>query len=317
MTVTQYDVIPPFDAFDLPVSSIHSIKVKRYGNPDGIPVVYLHGGPGGGTSDDDAVYFNPERYHVVMFDQRGAGQSKPFADLRENTTWDLVADIEKIRGRLNISSWIVFGGSWGSTLALSYGVTHPDKCKAFVLRGIFLGTDAEIDHFYVSGTRKHFPELHEDFLAPIKGKTDNVIGDYYKLLTSDNATVRLEAAKAWSIWEGRVARLVTDPAGWERFAADDFATAFARIECHYFINRCFFKTPNFLIDEISKIRHLPAFIVHGRYDAICSPDIAWRLHKGWPGSRLTYIADAGHSSKEPGTRAALVGEMDRLAGLSR
>lgn len=298
--------------FDLKVSDIHTLKVRTYGNPKGIPVVYLHGGPGGGTKPENTKYFDSEKFFVVLFDQRGCGDSKPFADLRENTTWDLVADIELIRRKLNIKTWFVFGGSWGSTLSIAYGSRHPDSCRGFVLRGIFLGTDSEIKHLYVDGASRQFPEIFEIFLQPVGGKTDNIIERYYSQLTSEDKSVRQRAAKAWSQWEGAVSRLLPNPKSVAEMGEDAFADAFARIECHFFRNHCFFESQNYLLDNLAKITHLPCHIVHGRYDLVCAPEIGWKLHKAWPGSTLEFVPDAGHSSEEPGTAHALMAAMNRL-----
>jgi proline iminopeptidase len=308
--MSLYPVAPLLQEFDLEVSEIHTLNVRTYGNPRGIPVVYLHGGPGGGTKPENTKYFDSNSYYIVLFDQRGCGKSKPFADLRENTTWDLVADIEKIRRKLNIATWYVFGGSWGSTLSLAYGIRHPEACRGFILRGIFLGTEPEIRHLYIDGTSRQFPENFEIFLQPVDGKTENIIERYYSLLTSEDKEVRLRAAKAWSQWEGAVSRLLPNPKSVEEMGEDSFADAFARIECHYFRNNCFFESPNYLLDNISKITHLPCHIVHGRYDLVCAPEIGWKLHKAWRGSTLEFIPDAGHSSEEPGTALALTAAMD-------
>lgn len=308
-----FPVAPLHQEFDFKVSDIHTLKVRTYGNPKGIPVVYLHGGPGGGTKPENTKYFDSEKFFVVLFDQRGCGDSKPFADLRENTTWDLVADIELIRRKLNIKTWFVFGGSWGSTLSIAYGIRHPESCRGFILRGIFLGTDSEIKHLYVDGASRQFPEIFENFLQPVGGKTDNIIERYYSQLTSEDKTVRQRAAKAWSQWEGAVSRLLPNPKSVAEMGEDAFADAFARIECHFFRNHCFFESQNYLLDNLAKITHLPCHIVHGRYDLVCAPEIGWKLHKAWPGSTLEFVPDAGHSSEEPGTAHALMAAMNRIS----
>jgi proline iminopeptidase len=306
-----FPVAPLHQEFDLKVSELHTVKVRTYGNPNGIPVVYLHGGPGGGTKPENTKYFDSDKFFVVLFDQRGCGDSKPFAELSENTTWDLVADIEQIRRKLSIKTWFVFGGSWGSTLSLAYGIRHPESCRGFILRGVFLGTEPEIKHLYVDGTSRQFPENFEIFLQPVDGKTDNIIERYYSLLTSEDKAVRQRAAKAWSQWEGAVSRLLPNLKSINEMGEDSFADAFARIECHYFRNKCFFETPNYLLENLSRITHLPCHIVHGRYDLVCAPEIGWKLHKAWPGSTLEFVADAGHSSEEPGTALALMAAMNR------
>lgn len=311
-----YPPIVPYRTGFLQVSDIHRIYYEEVGNPKGKPVVFLHGGPGGGIEPQHRQYFNPKKWRVVLFDQRGCGKSTPFAELRENTTWNLVADIERLRVHLGIEKWTVFGGSWGSTLALAYSETYPNRCEGLILRGVFLLRQKEVHWFYQEGANYFFPDAWEHYLEPIppKERTD-MIAAYYKRLTSPNAAVRLRAAKAWSVWEGTLSKLQTDAKHIARFAADDFAVAFARIECHYFINKGFFERDDELLRRAKRIAHLPTIIVQGRYDVICPPISAWELHKALPKSELIIVPQAGHAASEPGIRSALVQATDRFARL--
>ena len=300
-----------FNSFNLKVSDLHTIFVEESGNKNGKPVIFLHGGPGGGISSSYRQYFNPEKWRIIMFDQRGCGKSTPFAELKENTTWDLVADIEKIREHLQIEKWVVFGGSWGSTLSLAYSQKHPLSCKALILRGIFLVRKKEIDWFYQSGANNIFPDKWESFLAPIpEEKRDNLLAAYYEILTGNDQAKKIEAAKAWSTWEGSSVRLILDDDFISDFGDEKFAEAFARIECHYFMNNCWFPTGNYLIENIDKIRNIPSVIVHGRYDIICPVVQAWDLHKAWPEADFKIIEDAGHSLSERGIRSYLMEKLE-------
>ena len=311
-----YPEIIPYNSFKLKVSDIHEIFVEESGNPDGKPVIFLHGGPGGGIEPVYRQYFNPEKWRIIIFDQRGCGQSTPHAELTDNTTWDLVDDIEKIREKLNIESWTVFGGSWGSTLSLSYSITHPSRCEALILRGIFLLRKKEIDWFYQSGANNIFPDKWEAFIKPIhKDKRNNLLKAYYEILTGDNHEKKIEAAKAWSTWEGSSVRLILDENFISDFGDEKFAEAFARIECHYFMNNCWFPTENYLIENIDKIRNIPCVIVHGRYDIICPVVQAWDLHKAWPEADLHIIPDAGHSIYEEGIKNKLIEYTDKFIDL--
>ncbi|MDR3616468.1 MAG: prolyl aminopeptidase [Candidatus Obscuribacterales bacterium] len=316
---TLYPEIEPYDSGMLPVSGGHRIYFDVSGNPNGLPVIFCHGGPGGST--DDPIYrrmFDPVKYRIVMFDQRGCGKSLPYASLENNTTWDLVADMERLRKHLRIDSWVVFGGSWGSTLALAYAQKHPDRVKALALRGIFLGTKQECDWGFQEGGASHvFPEHWADFVKPIRlADRSNIMAAYYKLLTDKNPKTRLKAAKAWSIWEGSTSTLFVDEEMRREFAVDDFAVAIARIECHYFLNNCFFKGKNQLLRNAYRIRDIPCVIINGRYDMVCPISAAYALHKALPKSELVVIADAGHSMSEPGTREALLAATDRFSTLS-
>jgi proline iminopeptidase len=305
-----------FNSFNLKVSDLHTIFVEESGNKNGKPVIFLHGGPGGGISSSCRQYFNPEKWRIIMFDQRGCGQSLPFAELKENTTWDLVADIERIREYLKIDKWVVFGGSWGSTLALAYSQKHPISCKALILRGIFLVRKKEIDWFYQSGASNIFPDKWESFLAPIPNKKrDNLLSAYYEILTGNDQTKKIEAARAWSTWEGSSVRLILDEALMEHSSDAKFAEAFSRIECHYFTNNGWFNTDNYLIENIDKIRHIPAVIVHGRYDVVCPVENAWELHKAWPESELHIIPDSGHAMSEEGIKNKLIEYTDKFLKL--
>ncbi|MEK2646899.1 prolyl aminopeptidase [Bdellovibrio sp. BCCA] len=299
--------IEPFNKGMLKVSDIHTLYWEECGNPQGKPVVFLHGGPGGGVHPDYRRFFDPKTYRIVLFDQRGSGQSTPNAELRENTTWDLVKDIETIREMLKIDKWVVFGGSWGSTLALSYAITHPERTKALILRGIFLCRPSEIQWFYQEGASQIFPDVWDEYLKPIpENERHDMVAAYYKRLTHENSDVRLQAAKAWSKWEAATSRLIVDPKAIDEFDDPEYALSFARIECHYFTNNAFFKTNNWLLENVAKIRHIPGAIVQGRYDVVCPARSAWELHKAWPEAKFTIVPDSGHAAMEPGTRSALI-----------
>ena len=309
---TLYPSIEPYEEGMLSVSEIHTIHYEQVGNPNGKPVVFLHGGPGGGIIPDYRRYFDPMAYRIVLFDQRGSGKSTPHASLEENTTWHLVEDIEKLRNHLGIESWQVFGGSWGSTLSLAYAITHPDRVRQLVLRGIFLCRPKEIKWFYQDGASWIFPDVWEQFVNVIPGpERGDMVTAYYRRLTSEDPEVRLQAARAWSIWEGSTSKLFQDAHLIEEFSDAEFATAFARIECHYFMHNAFFETENFLIENIGRIRDIPAVIVQGRYDVVCPITSAWELHRAWPEADLEIISDAGHSASEPGTINALVLATDK------
>ncbi|MGZ3785348.1 MAG: prolyl aminopeptidase [Bdellovibrio sp.] len=302
-----FPTIEPFNKGMLKVSDIHTLYWEECGNPQGRPIVFLHGGPGGGVSPDYRRFFDPKTYRIVLFDQRGSGQSTPCAEIRENTTWDLVNDIESIRKMLNIEKWVVFGGSWGSTLALTYAIMHPEKVKALVLRGIFLCRPSEIQWFYQEGASQLFPDIWDEYLKPIpENERHDLVAAYYKRLTHENSDIRLQAAKAWSKWEAATSRLIIDQKAINEFDEPEYALSFARIECHYFTNNAFYKTNNWILENVEKIRNIPAAIVQGRYDVVCPMRSAWDLHKAWPEARLTVIPDAGHAAAEAGTRSALI-----------
>ena len=308
-----YPAIEPYDQGMLRVSPVHTLYYEQSGNAQGLPVVFLHGGPSGGTVPDYRRFFDPAAYRIVLFDQRGAGQSTPHANLEENTTWHLVADIEKIREHLGIEKWMVFGGSWGSTLALAYAQTHPERTRALVLRGIFLCRPKEIQWFYQEGASAIYPDAWEHYIKVIpEAERTDMLGAFHRRLTSEDESVRLEAARAWSVWEGSTSKLYPDEDFIAHFGDPQFALAFARIECHYFMNNAFFETDNYLIENVGKIRHIPAVIVQGRYDVVCPLMSAWELSRAWPEAELKIIPDAGHSALEPGTRSALVEATDRF-----
>lgn len=309
-----YPPIEPTQTGLLPVSDLHQIYYEVSGNPQGRPVVVLHGGPGGGSLPVYRQYFDPSRWRIVQFDQRGCGKSMPHAELRENTTWDLVRDIETLRSHLGIEQWVVFGGSWGSTLSLAYSQTHPERCLGLILRGIFMLRQMELRWFYQEGTSYIFPDAWEHYLKPIPPEErHDLMAAYYRRLTSDDPATRLEAARAWSVWEASTSKLLQDTDLMSVFGQDEFATAFARIECHYFVNRGFFETEDQLLRGVERIRHLPAVIVQGRYDVVCPMITAWELHQAWPEAELIVVPDAGHSMSEPGIRSELIGATNRFA----
>lgn len=305
--INFYPEIQPFKTEFLKVSDTHTLHIEQCGNPKGRPIVFLHGGPGGGISADHRRFFDPDHYRIILFDQRGSGKSTPAAELKENTTWDLVSDIEKIRKHFDIQDWIVFGGSWGSTLALAYAETHPEKVKALILRGIFLCRPSEIKWFYQFGASEIFPDVWESYFnhIPTEERHD-FVSAYYKRLTHDDANIRLNAAKVWSKWEAATSRLLVNIKSIEEFDDPTFALQFARIECHYFMNNAFFSTDNYLIENISKIKHIPTTIIQGRYDVVCPARSAWDLHRAFPAAELHIIPDCGHAAGEPGIRSKLI-----------
>ncbi|HWP08572.1 MAG TPA: prolyl aminopeptidase [Polyangiaceae bacterium] len=309
-----YEEVQPYRTGYLTVSPEHSIYFEESGNPQGKPAVFLHGGPGGGTSPRQRRFFDPARYRIVLFDQRGCGKSRPHASLVDNTTWHLVSDIEALREHLGIQRWLVFGGSWGSTLALAYAEKHPERVTELVLRGIFLLRRWELDWFYQVGASRFFPEAWEQYLAPIpEAERSDLVHAYHRRLTSENAVVRQEAARAWSVWEASTAHLHQDRDYIASCAGNDFSLAFARIECHYFVNHGFLARDNQLIEDVPRIRHVPAVIVQGRYDVICPVQSAWELAKAWPEADLRIVPDAGHSAFEPGIVHELVTATARFA----
>ena len=314
-----YPPIKPYRTEHLRVSEVHEIYFEDCGNPRGKPAVFLHGGPGGGTDAKMRCFFDPRRYRIVLLDQRGCGKSRPHASLTDNTTWHLVADIERLREHLGIERWLVFGGSWGSTLTLAYAETHPERVTELVLRGIFMLRRWELEWFYENpgGTGALYPDLWEHYVAPIpQAERGDMIGAYYARLTSEDAEVRTRAAKAWSIWEAATSYLRTAPDYIDKFQEDRFAEAFARIECHYFINHGFFRSDSQLLDDVHRIRHIPAVIVQGRYDVVCPMKSAWDLHRAWPEAELRIVPDAGHSAFERGNLHELVTATDQFATAS-
>ncbi len=308
------DLYPPLEPFDsgfLDVDPPHRIYYERSGNPRGKPVVFIHGGPGGGTTPKMRRFFDPATYHIILFDQRGCGRSTPHASLDSNTTWALVADMERLREHLRIARWQLFGGSWGSALALAYAQTHPERVTELVLRGIFTLRRWELEWFYQRGTDALFPDAWMAYQAIIPPQErHDMIAAYHRRLTHADRAVQLAAARAWSVWEATTSHLIADDGQIAAFAVDDFALAFARIECHYFVNRGFFTSDTQLLDNVPRMRHLPGVIVQGRYDVVCPMATAWELHQRWPGARFTVVPDAGHAAFEPGIASALVEATD-------
>jgi proline iminopeptidase len=311
-----YPPIEPYRTHRLKVSALHEIYVEECGNPNGRAAIFVHGGPGGGCEPWHRQFFDPKRYRIVLFDQRGCGRSTPNAELRENTTADLVADMDRIRGLLGIDQWVVFGGSWGSTLGLAYAEAYPQHTRALVLRGIFLLRPEEIRWFYQEGANWIYPDAWEHYLAPIpQSERGDLVAAYHRRLTSENAAVRREAARAWSTWEGATSKLLQSEDMIARYSGDHFAEAFARIECHYFVNGGFFRSPNQLLEDVERIRHIPAVIVQGRYDVVCPMKSAWDLHRAWPEATFVVVADAGHAASEHGTLNRLIEAADHFARL--
>jgi len=311
-----YPEIEPFNSGLLKVSDLHTVYWEEAGYPHGKPIVFVHGGPGGSLDPIYRRFFDPKVWRIILFDQRGCGKSTPFSELRDNNTWALVEDMEKIREMLKINQWSVFGGSWGSTLALAYAIKHADKVKELILRGIFLLRKKEIDWFYQQGASNLFPDAWAQYLKPIpESERHDLVSAFYRRLTSADKETRTIAAKAWSIWEGSTSKLLMDPAFIERFGADEFADAFARIECHYFVNKGFFESDNWIIENVDKIRHIPAWIIQGRYDVVCPMVSAYELNQAWPESELFIISDAGHSATEPGNKSKLIEATDYFGKL--
>lgn len=311
-----YPPLAPYETHMLKVSDVHTLYVEESGNKGGIPVLFIHGGPGGGTDPMYRQFFNPEKYRIILFDQRGCGQSTPFASLEDNTTDHLINDIEQIRLHLGIQKWHLFGGSWGSTLSLAYAEQYPQHVSAMILRGIFLCRKEDIAWFYQSGASAIFPDAFETYShhIPVEERHDLVYA-YYKRLTSDDENVRLEAAKHWTTWEMATSKLIPNQDLMDKGVDPAFALPFARIEAHYFINEAFL-SPNQLIQFIDRVHHIPCTIVHGRYDVVCPITQAHTLHKAWPKAELIITPDAGHSATEIGTAKALVAATDKYANLT-
>lgn len=308
-----YPDIKPFATYRLAVDGIHTLYIEECGNRQGLPVLFLHGGPGAGCEPVHRRFFDPQRYRMVLFDQRGCGQSTPHADLRDNTTWHLVADIELIRQRLAIERWVIAGGSWGTTLGLAYGQTHPERVLGMILRGIFLCRPSDIRWFYQEGANRLFPDAWDQYLAPIpEAERDDLLRAYYRRLTSNDEVQRLRVAKTWSAWEGTTLSLETDPQTIERFMDAHRALSMACIEAHYFIHDSFLE-PNQLLRDAHRLNDIPAIIVHGRYDVICPLEGAWALHKAWLTSKLHIIPNAGHAATEPGIVDALLKAAQEIA----
>ena len=312
-----YPKIEPYKTGFLKVSEMHNLYYEECGNPNGAPAVFLHGGPGGGIYPEFRQFFDPEFYRIILFDQRGSGKSTPHAELQANTTWELVSDIEKLRNHLGIEKWLVFGGSWGSTLSLVYAINHPESTVALVIRGIFLGRKFEFDWLYQdSGVAKIYPDNFEEFwnFIPVEERS-NMIEAYYKRLTSDDEELRLKAAKIWSIWEGGISKLIPDQNLIDEFGDPHTALALARVECHYFVNNLFFESDNYILDNIKNIEDIPTVIVQGRYDVVCPPVSAWDLHQKLPKSDLRISPSAGHSQLEVENSNELVKATDEFKSL--
>lgn len=308
-----YPVIDPYHSFALAVDPPHQLYVEECGNPDGLPVLFLHGGPGGGCEPYHRRFFDPSRYRAVLFDQRGCGRSTPYGELEGNDTWALVRDIERIRETLGIERWLVFGGSWGSTLALAYAEAHPDRVLGLIVRGIFLCRHDDLDWFYKDGANRIFPEHWEAFVSALtEAERADLPNAYYRRLTGPDPVAAQAAARAWSAWEANCATLTPDPEVVGHFTDPAVAVALARIECHYFVHGAFLE-PNQLLRDAGRLADIPGVIVHGRWDAICMPEGAYLLHRAWPGSELRFVADAGHLASEPGIQRELVRAADAFA----
>lgn len=303
--------IEPYRTHFLKVSDIHEIYVEECGNPNGEPVIFLHGGPGGCISEKSRHFFDPDYYHIVLFDQRGCGKSTPFAELSENNIFHLVEDMEKIREFLNIESWHIFGGSFGSTLALTYAISHPENVKSLILRGIFLGRKEDIDWLYQEGASYLFPDVFEPFRNYIEeGRRHELVRAYYEKLTSEDESVRKAAAKRWSTWENSIITLLPpDPLPSE---CTDYDVSLARLECHYFVHNMSWDDDNYILNRVKNLSHIPTHIVHGRYDVDCRPSGAYELHKALPGSTLVFVDAAGHSPYEEGMMQRLLAIMEEL-----
>ncbi len=308
-----YPDIEPHASGRLRVSDLHEIYWEVSGNPQGKPVVFVHGGPGGGTDAKQRRFFDPAAYRIVLFDQRGCGKSTPHAELTDNTTWTLASDMERIREMLGIDRWQVFGGSWGSTLALAYAQKHPERVSELILRGIFLLRRKELEWFYQQGASALFPDAWEKYLEPIPvDERGDMMAAYHRRLTSPDRATRVRAAQAWSVWEAATSFLLQRPEHIDHAADDEFSLAFARIECHYFVNRGFFEVDDQLLRDVDRIRHIPTVIAQGRYDVVCPMMSAWDLHRAWPEAEFHVIPDAGHSAYEPGLVDRLIRATDQF-----
>ncbi|HTJ19383.1 MAG TPA: prolyl aminopeptidase [Steroidobacteraceae bacterium] len=310
---TLYPAIEPYNSGMLRVSGVHEIYYEECGNPNGKPALFVHGGPGAGCDNRARRFFDPDAYRIVLFDQRGCGRSRPHASLVDNTTWHLVSDIEQLRAHLGIEGWLVFGGSWGSTLALAYAQKHPERVSELVVRGIFMLSQFELQWFYQGGASAIFPDHWENYIGaiPVEERGD-LIQAFYKRLTSDDRATRVAAARAWSIWEAATSYLHVNEEQLHKWGEEEFAIAVARIECHYFVNRGFLKSEDELLRNVKMIRKIPAVIVQGRYDVVCPMQTAWSLHRAWPEAEFRVVPDAGHSAFEPGNTHELVTATDKF-----
>jgi proline iminopeptidase len=308
-----YPPLEPFARHTIDVHPPHRLHVIECGNPHGIPVLFVHGGPGGGCEPYHRQYFDPERFRIILFDQRGCGRSVPHAELEGNDTQALLSDMEVIRERLGVRRWLLFGGSWGSTLSLLYAQAYTGRVLGLILRGIFLCRREDIRWFYQDGTSRLFPDYWQDFIAPVSPeRRDDLVSAYHDLLTGGDEVGRLAAARAWSVWEGRTSTLRSNASLVARFADAHVALSMARIECHYFVNDCFINE-NRILDDAPRLAQVPGVIVQGRYDVACPVSQAYALHQAWPRARLEIVEDAGHSAGEPGTVDALVRATDEFA----
>jgi proline iminopeptidase len=309
-----YPEIEPYRTGYLRVSPIHEIYYEECGNPKGTPALFVHGGPGAGGDASARRFFDPARYRIILFDQRGCGRSRPHAELRENTTQHLVADMERLRTELGVQRWLVFGGSWGSTLALVYAQAQPGRVTALVLRGIFMLRPSELAWFYQHGANEIFPDRWEEYLKPIpEAERSDLLHAYHRRLSGEDEATAMAAARAWSIWEGTTSHLFESEQTVARFGADEFALALARIESHYFVNGGFLETPDQILRDVGRIRRIPGVIVQGRYDVVCPMVTAWALHRAWPEADFRLVPDAGHSAFEPGITHELICATDRFA----
>jgi proline iminopeptidase len=310
---TLYPAIEPYNSGMLRVSGVHEIYYEECGNPNGKPALFVHGGPGAGCDNRARRFFDPDAYRIVLFDQRGCGRSRPHASLVDNTTWHLVSDMEQLREHLGIERWLVFGGSWGSTLALAYAQKHPERVSELILRGIFMLSQFELHWFYQGGASAIFPDHWENYIAAIPvAERGELIQAFYHRLTSDDRATRVAAARAWSIWEAATSYLHVNEEQLHKWGEEEFAIAVARIECHYFVNRGFLKSEDELLHNVQWIRKIPAVIVQGRYDVVCPMQTAWRLHRAWPEAEFRVVPDAGHSAFEPGNTHELISATDRF-----
>lgn len=309
-----YPPIKPYQTTRLAVDDLHTLYIEQCGNPNGIPILFVHGGPGGGCSDDSRRFFDPNLYRIILFDQRGCGRSTPHGELKDNTTQALMADMERIRQELDIEQWILFGGSWGSTLSLIYAITHPNRVQGLILRGIFLNRKLDIDWlFNGQGADKIFPDHWQNFTKLIQpAPPRDYVHAYYNLLTADDEVARMAAAKAWSTWEGHCSTLEPNPEVIRAMQDPHLALSLARLECHYFVNHCFVED-NFIMKNIAALQDIPGKIVHGRYDIVCSLNNAWTLHQAWKNSELKIVRDAGHASCEKGIIDALIRSTQEMA----
>ena len=308
-----YSEIKPYKQNALSVDNDHILYIEESGNPNGLPVVFLHGGPGAGCEPSHRCFFNPELYRIVLFDQRGCGRSTPHAELRHNTTLHLIDDIERIRVDLGIEQWVIFGGSWGSTLALAYSQTYPARCLGLILRGIFLCRKRDISWFYQDGASYIFPDLWKDYQSIIpSAERQDMVGAYYRRLISEDADVQLQAARAWARWEACTSNLNSNAKVIDFFTKDKIALSLARIECHYFVNHVFLKDRP-LLNHMDRLSNIPGIIVHGRYDVVCPMEQAWLLHQHWQKAELHIVAEAGHSAFEHGIADCLLRSTDAMA----